>query len=557
MAWSSVMRACSCVALLLVMATACSGPQAGTQTNWLRSCEADAECGGALRCLCGTCTLPCEDDGASCSSLAGAACVAASEVGATALCGGSSPPTAGLCLARCDSALCPDGTACVGGVCAPLEAATDVVTVDVSTQHQTLVGFGADTGWLTDEIARHPAAAALYDALFADSGLNVVRLFNRFDDFGTSDLTTSQAILRAANQRSSSPAVLLLTSTSPPATLKANGSELCSGNLDTCTLARRADGSFDYPGFASHWRAVVEAYAAAGIEPDYISLQSDPDWIPPASIESDACRFLPAEGEATVDLNGTSVQVRYPGYVEALAAVKEQLGNLPSAPRIMAPDTRSIDAALTYASQVDLESVDAIAHHLYETETNPAERDALPVLNELGQRSGLPLFHTGVNVEGLETAITMHQALGTLGASIYLQNDLAVSAQLGIPNPTALVALTETGFVLQDPYHALRHFARETAPGWVRVGASSERGSVLVTAWQAPAADALTLVLVNPDATTITLQVRFGGWQLGSARVFRTVFPGVERFQELGALAPSGVITLPGQSVVTIAARAP
>src|SRR5690606_40659372 len=136
--------------------------------------------------------------------------------------------------------------------------------------------------------------------------------------------------------------------TSPPATLKANGSELCAGNLDTCTLARRADGSFDYPGFASHWRAVVEAYAAAGIEPDYISLQSDPDWIPPASIESDACRFLPAEGEATVDLNGTSVQVRYPGYVEALVAAQEQHRTLPHAPRITAQANQRYHYSLSY-----------------------------------------------------------------------------------------------------------------------------------------------------------------------------------------------------------------
>ncbi len=541
-------------ALVLAAVAACGGPQTGTQTNWLRACQTDEQCGDALKCHCGTCTLACDENGSSCADLAGAACAPAADEGTVALCDGSAPPTTGLCLPRCADGGCPTGTACVAGVCAPLREATEVVTVDPSARHQTLVGFGAGVGWLTDEIAAHPAAAALFDAMFVESGLDAVRLFNRYDDYGTSDLSTSVAIMSAATERLGAPPTLLLTSTSPPATLKANGSELCSNNPDTCTLARLADGSFDYAGFAEHWRAVVEAYAAAGIELDYVSIQNDPEWLPPAESEVDACRFLATEGMATVDVVGAEVEVEYPGYREAVAAVKEALAGLPSAPLTTGPDTRTVEGTLSFAAEDDLAGIDVIAHHLYETDPSAVDRDPLLALSDLGQRSGRPIFQTEAQAEGLGTAILLFEALNTLGASMYLQNDLAVSARLGIPNPTALFALTETGFDLQDPYHAMRHFSRDTEPGWVRVDARSEPGSVLATAWSSPDGDAITVVLVNPGATAAAVEIAFDEAP-SSARVSRTVFPGIERSRELGALPQNGVVAVPGESVVTVAAR--
>jgi glucuronoarabinoxylan endo-1,4-beta-xylanase len=541
-------------ALLLVAAAACSGPQVGTQTNWLRACESDAQCGDGLRCWCGACTLVCEEGSSTCSDLGGAECVPAADSGAVALCDGSAPPFSGACLLRCEDGNCPGGTACTAGVCTPLQERTDVVTIDPSVRHQTLTGFGAGTVWLTDEIAQHPAADALYDALFAESGFDVVRMFNRYDDYGTSDLTTSVAILSAAAERLGAPPTLLLSSTSPPAALKANGSELCSGNPDTCTLARLADGSFDYAGFADHWRAVVEAYAAAGIEPDYISIQNDPEWVPPDTTESDACRFLPTEGTTTVDLAGTEVEVEYPGYLEALAAVKERLAGLPSVPQITAPDTIDVQTALSFASELDLSNLDAFAHHVYDIDPNDVDRELLQSVSDLGRDSGLPIFQTEAQANGIGTAILAHEALTTLGASMFLQNDFASSAFIDRVNPTALVALTETDFTLQDPYFALRHFAHDTDPGWVRIDADSEMGPILATGWLSPGADAVTLVLVNPGEDTVHVELELDG-ELSSPRVTRTVFPGIERFQELGALSPNGVVTVPGQSLVTVTGR--
>lgn len=49
------------LAALLCLASACGEPQdlSGTNTNWLRRCTLDADCGSSLECLCGRCTVAC------------------------------------------------------------------------------------------------------------------------------------------------------------------------------------------------------------------------------------------------------------------------------------------------------------------------------------------------------------------------------------------------------------------------------------------------------------------------------------------------------------------
>lgn len=548
---------CAAVAVLAWLAVACGatdGPRTGGQTNWLRACESDAQCGSGLTCLCGACTKVCEASDASCAALPGASCVTADDSGAIAVCGGALPPVAGLCLPRCGADECARGTACIAGVCAPLGEPSVVVAVDSAVRHQTLVGLGAGIAYLSDEIAQHPAQAALFDTMFAESGFDMLRLMNRYGEGDGSELASAVEIVNAATARNGAPPTLLLSSSSPPAALKASGSAVCSGNPDTCTLATLADGTFDYAGFATHWRASLDAYAAAGLTPDYISIQNDPDWVPPAASSINACRFLPAEGTATVTVNGAEVEVEYPGYNEALATVLGALADLPSRPQIAAPETVGVESTVTFASELDLTSVGAVAHHMYGTDPFALNRDALLALNDFGAQHGLPIFQTEMQGEGLETAILVHGALETIGASVYLQNDYASSAYLLTENPNALIALGETDYTVQDPYHALRHYAHDTAPGWVRVGATADAASVLVTAWLSPTEDALTVVLVNPESASVVAALPLGA-VLSSSRVTRTVFTGIERSAELGELPAGGIITLPGQSVVTVAVQ--
>lgn len=539
------------IALLLVAGCdANRGPRAGGLTNWLRVCERDADCGD-LRCLCGACTLPCDAAG-ECAELDGTACIDAEESGAIALCDGEAPTSPGLCLERCSDDDCGAGAACVAGVCTPLPEPTARVTVDTARTFQTLLGLGAGVTYLSDDLAAHPRGEALYDTLFLDSGFALLRLRNRHGIDAAESLASSAAIVDAATERLGHAPVTILSSFTPPASLKANGANQCEGTPDTCTLVRRGDGSFDYPGLAAHWRASLEAYAAAGIVPDYIGLQNNPNWVPPENEAMEACRFLPTEGTATVTVDGAEVEAAYPGFDRALTAVADAIADLSPVPRILAPETTGFELVADYLPHLDLERVDALAFHMYGADPTAVNLGALRDLATLGRESERPLLQTEMQEDGFGTAVLAHHALVDGGATAYLQNDLVGLATA--PNAAqALVAIDEEDFAVQDPYHSLRHFARFTAPGWVRVAADDEVEELLASAWLAPGGDDLTVVLVNTGPDELAVEIAPGADAPERSVVTRTVFDGVERSAELGELPAAGVVCIPGRSIVTVA----
>lgn len=97
-------------------------PSVDSQSHWLEACQSDADCGSS-RCLCGVCTLPCEEASA-CSSLGqGAVCSPGTEPNTERLCQAAAQAPAGICLPGCQQdedclAVGPE-LACVVGQCLP------------------------------------------------------------------------------------------------------------------------------------------------------------------------------------------------------------------------------------------------------------------------------------------------------------------------------------------------------------------------------------------------------------------------------------------------------
>jgi hypothetical protein len=94
------MKTISLVTLLagaaLLLACAESNHDGGdTQTNWLKACSADSEC-GSLACLCGICSRPCTAESDCVDGPAGVGCQPSDSEAALAACG--SAPSAGMCL---------------------------------------------------------------------------------------------------------------------------------------------------------------------------------------------------------------------------------------------------------------------------------------------------------------------------------------------------------------------------------------------------------------------------------------------------------------------------
>ena len=548
-----MMRAASFTLALALALTACSpskGPQTGSQTNWLTVCDSSADC-GELECLCGACTATCANDD-SCSELAGASCVVPSDEGSIALCGGQRAEQS-ICLPRCE-ATCAEGTSCIAGVCAPIGTPTAHVQIDIETRHQELVGFGASLAYAEDMIVARPDKAELFDLLFDRAGLDAIRLGNRYQSMTDAPVASASEIATAATERLGRRPFLFMTSGTPPPALKANGERACGGDYETCTLATLSGGGFDYAGFASYWRDSLQAYASAGLVPDYISIQNNPNGIPPAETPGDACRFLPAEGTQRGTVDGTPIDVSYPGYREALAAVRAASRDLPGEPpRLAGPALPGLGTDLSaYAAPLETGAIDAIALHLYGQDPSAIDDTWLQGGAELAQRLDRPLFQTEMQADGLDTAVLMHHALTVANASAYLQNDLVSWAPEAAD--VSLVLLADGALVPQGPYYAFIHFAQHTDPGWVRVGAVSDRAALLGSAWLSPAEDALTIVLVNSGDVALEAELALSDAvrsRLSHTEVLRTVFEGIERYAALGALADEGVVHVPPRSIVT------
>jgi hypothetical protein len=114
--------------LALSSASACGQavkPLPDKNTNWLKACDADAECGSELACLCGACTKACSARSDCRAAALDAVCVAAADPSVQAACG-LQLPAAAICSAPCardrDCDASADGLICRFGLCVTREA---------------------------------------------------------------------------------------------------------------------------------------------------------------------------------------------------------------------------------------------------------------------------------------------------------------------------------------------------------------------------------------------------------------------------------------------------
>lgn len=115
----------SMVAVGLVGMLGCSdcstSPSVGSNSNWLRRCSANDECGASLLCQCGTCSIDCRND-SDCDRYANARCVLEEDSSSRAQCRASDSWSAqGTCRPRCEVGSCSNGQACALGACVPLQ----------------------------------------------------------------------------------------------------------------------------------------------------------------------------------------------------------------------------------------------------------------------------------------------------------------------------------------------------------------------------------------------------------------------------------------------------
>jgi glucuronoarabinoxylan endo-1,4-beta-xylanase len=441
------------------------------------------------------------------------------------------------------------------------------LTVDATVQHQTLIGFGAAVAWYGDQLVGFGADSPINDAAFHDLGLDVIRLrdhYNRQDSGASSDLTVDLTILARATASLGHPPKILLSSWSPPAALKASGKENCStksdpNNSSTCTLRQDATG-FPYTEFANYFVESLDYYGKAGIVPDFLSIQNEPNYVPDGW---EGCYF-----------GGTQSATR-PGYDQALSAVRSAIASAPAAPMLVGPEVINLDNGSlgSYVTDETRGNFGGIAHHVYsgtswqEPDTLlPAFRDAKATAN------GLPVFQTEFDTQndngvggGFETAWVIHNSLAVEELSAFLYWGLVWATWGNNPPSGGLIGMKTDSttkvstYTLRGQYYAMRHFSRYTDPGYVRVDAASTLSSVRATAYVAPDGSRLTLVLLNVGGRDASVQLdNITGFSAQPITAYRSVFrtdtdaSTSEYWTPLEGLDPKQQFTLPSRSVLTV-----
>jgi len=454
---------------------------------------------------------------------------------------------AALAATACIQRKAPTGAAALANL--PVAA---TVTLSPAERHQRLEGFGASVAWYLDKITVHPPSG-LDDLLFRDLGLDILRLRNLYQrtDDSEGSLAQEVEILQRATRSLGHPPKIMISSWAPPAALKADHREKCHENKD-CTLIRE-NGRFAYDKFADYWHDSLVKYAALGIAPDWVSIENEPSFIPP---NWEGCKFDPTES------------ADYPGYDRALAAVHARIAKAPDLARptqLIGPEVLGIHHGLLerYVKAMDVGLVDGIAHHIYEMGPdkiwdwrNPGPDSFVGEMEAAAALTDKPLFQTEFGTEGdrgveggFETAWLIHHSLTAEGVVAFLYWNLIWDKGSGLVN------MEKKPYFVREHYYAVKHYARFTDPGYVRIGAASDAPSVRASAFVSPAGDQITVVVLNTGKVEATVHLDAGGFAAPVSAVYRTTFrpPGSsDAWTSLGPLAAGAAVLLPSRSMATL-----
>ena len=450
-------------------------------------------------------------------------------------------------------------TCSCGGIA---EEPTNVsVAIDTAVPHQALVGFGAATAYQAYLLSGR--TDDIYQVLFVDSGLDILRLGNWYQNQPStntnpttpfSDSPTVQIVQKATAARGGTPPKILMSAWSPPAYLKSNGMTrppYGSGGTATAGTLVQNGGAYAYADYADWWVRSLQAYAAQGVVPDYISIQNEPDFY---TRGWETCLFGASEGAS---MEGITVA----GYGQALDAVYGaiQASTLASRPVLVGPETTGFldNVVQKYLAGLNLAELGGIAHHLYgSTEDNPNPdwfNDSMGSVGKAAAAAGLPTFMTEYSPYAptmFETAWLMNNALTVENVSAYIYWELIWSPK----PPTGLVTVASqdpsSPYTINDTYYALKHFARWTDPGWVRVDAKSSLSAVRASAFVSPDGASLTLVLLNTGAKDHLVAVSPGAFPFGSLAIYRSSGSN----ERTASVAPEtdGNVLLPSRSIATL-----
>lgn len=451
-----------------------------------------------------------------------------------------------------------------------------------STPHQTISGFGAAEAFFQGYLDSHPNESQIMSALYdpVDGlGITFLRLQNTYYNYDGTNAATfdtdNAKIVAAATTALGSKPTILMSAWTPPASLKSNGSiNGCTGVTNgNCTSGfgtlAQVNGAYNYSGYGQFWLESLQAYAALGVTPDYISMQNEPDF--PATYV--ACLFNPTEAPANL-FGGTE---SYASYGLAFDATYKAInaGGLASVPKMVGPESFTVSNAQALLTQVPSNELAAVAHHLYGVSSNGGDpAGEIPGMTALDTAyPTTPKFETEYyQSPGFSNAIDIHNALTVAGDNVYLywaltwpstlvsgvSSDQAGLLYIDNPYNSPSTWAFPNGWTYNDAYYTLKHYSYFIRPGYIRYDATASNTDEDISVYRSPDAKTTVIVILNVSPTaTDTIGLDLSTITYTNSSVYRSSFAtpitssGAERWNSLGAYSAQG-ISLPPQSAVTV-----
>lgn len=450
-----------------------------------------------------------------------------------------------------------------------------------TTPNQTIMGFGGAEAFYANYLDSHPNEPQIMAALFdpvKGLGITFLRLMNSYYNYNGSNGSTfdidNTKLVTETTAVLGVPPTILMSSWSPPASLKSNNSiDGCiNGSCTTGngTLAQASGGGYNYAGFGQFWLNSLQAYAALGVVPNYISIQNEPDY---PALGYGGCLFNPTEAPANL-YNGAQ---SYASYGKAFDATYQAInaGSLASVPQMIGPESFTLNNAYALLTEVPTKELAVVASHLYDVSAsggNPANQIS-PMTNFNTYFPKQLKWETEYyQTPGFSNAIDIHNALTVANDNVYLYWGLAWPSALAsgvstdqqgllyIDNPGAPQSYWAypNGWTYNDAYYTLKHYSYFIRPGYIRYNATVDNTDEDVSVFQSPDAHTTVIVILNTSTTaTDTIALNLSSITHTTSAVYRSSFAtpitsqSAERWNNLGAYTSQG-ISLPPQSEVTV-----
>lgn len=399
------------------------------------------------------------------------------------------------------------------------------ISVDPAAAQQKVLGFGGGSvyyqGWILGMAEKNQQA--LFDTAFTGLNLSFLRMGNWLQsDEALANAADSLAadikIVKAAKERLGDHLKIEMSSWSAPGKLKpSNSVNGMDGSTKSDKSLKKATGdaygAYAYTEFANWWKQSLQAYNAAGIVPDYISLQNEPD------MEADYAETLFEPTETS----------EIAGYKQALNAVYDAIQGMANKPKILGPEPLGIgyDNFQKYMNKLDDSKLDGYAYHLYHAGSGKDDagnnylkpenfRESMTTIGSEYGAGGKPIVMTEFcnmldktreeDMVGLAHIMQVGFTDGKLAG--YIAWELFWGEGRG-----QLIGVCAAGWgsckkdsiVIGPEYHAMRHYSKFVNPGWSVVTSAADDEALKTVAFASPAGDSVSVIVINTGSTAIKL----------------------------------------------------